>query len=147
MRHLKHINESLPASIQEWFTFVTDITKNDVSFSKGSLPIIDGKVIDPDADLEAGNFHIEWEVDFDLRKWGIENLAPYFKRCWGTYTIVTPTEHNDVTEEIEFDTNKPESEWKMQLDKYGDNEFKFNVSIAPQEIELDFAEKTVIVKF
>lgn len=87
--------------------------------------------------------NIDWKLDMKTSKTGIYSLDAEIVKVYGYYQLVTPTEEDELEQEIEFSTDNDNS-WSFESTI---DEFSFGSVIEPQEIELDFKNKIIKVIF
>lgn len=127
----KFMNEEAPGD----FVYTTTLTRQEVNLSnveKGD-----------DDDIDIGNTIIDWELDLDQRKAGINSFGVMIKRVRGSYTIngaVADFKDGDR----DFDT-KGDEKWHMEAEYNGD--FEFGGSLYPNSAEIDLAAKKITVAF
>jgi len=123
------------------FGFTSEVNRRDVSYY-GEDTVVDKSL---QQYVDAGNLTIEWEMDFDNRKSGINSMAPVIHKIRGYYTVITPSDDEDGEKEIEISISKDDSEWEMIGVLTRD--FEFGSSMYPSDIEVDFKKKKITVNF
>lgn len=132
----QHINEAVE---QYDFGFTTIVESKKVELH---APVDDSK----DQYVNSGDLSIEWEMDFDNRKFGINSIAPIIKKITGTYVVVTPTDDDDIEEEKEFLFDKENmKDWKVECEF--NSEFKFGHPMIPDSIFVDAIHKEMSIGF
>ena len=131
----KKLNESIE---QYDFGFTTLINSSDVSYYNEDVIIDKSK----EQYIETNNLNINWEMDFDNRKYGINSMAPVIKKISGYYTVITQNE--DDTDETETEFQPVLSEWTITTEI---GNFEFSHTIMPNSIEINFKEKTINIQF
>lgn len=136
-------NYFLNEKIEEYdFGFKTVLDSKSVDY------INEDSVIDKSKEqyIDSGDLTIDWEMDFDNRKYGINSMGIIVHKVHGYYTLVTPSENGkDLEEEIEFSfDNKESKDWDTQCDA---GKFKFGHGLNPQNIEIDFKTKKIVLQF
>lgn len=116
------------------FDFKTKISDKDVDL----LNLYDSK-LDKELSL-SDNWNIEWEMQFDLREFGIKSISPIIKKIVGSYTIITADTNE---EEFQFDSTK--DKWEIETNM--SSEFDLGNSLYPDSIEVDFKNKQITVFF
>ena len=94
--------------------------------------------------IDSGDLIIDWEMDFDNRKNGINSMAPIIKHIKASYTLVTPTEGKDKEEENSFEANK-DSDWDIVCEFKSD--YQFGYSIMPESVTVDYKDQKILVQF
>lgn len=123
------------------FGFTSKMERRDVSYY-GEDTVVDKA---REQYIDAGDLTIEWEMDFDNRKSGINSIAPLIHRVSGYYTVVTPSDDKDGEEDVEFNIGKDDEKWEMSSVFTGS--FEFGSSMYPKDIEIDFKTKKITVNF
>ena len=99
------------------------------------------KPVKGDQYLDPLDMTIEWKTNIQETKHGISSFTVEILNVHGYYTMTTPTEDEDLQDEIEFKTDK---EWEFETEI---NNFEFGGTIEPQEIDIDFKTKKIKVVF
>jgi len=140
---IKTYNNFLNEKIDEYdFGFKTVIDSKSVDY------VNEDSVIDKAKEqyIEPGDLNIEWEMDFDNRKYGINSMGVIVHKVQGYYTIITPAEEGrDGEDETEFSFSKETKDWDTHCEFLG--QFEFGDGINPQSIEIDFKSKKITIQF
>jgi hypothetical protein len=115
-------------------TFTTKIEHRDVDVDGYELP-------DKDSYIEAGDMKVVWALDIDARSTGINSISPMVKKVTGNFSVVTPTENEDKTDEVEFSSD----DWNLEVAEGGSVQFGYG--IYPSAVEIDYKKKLVKVSF
>jgi hypothetical protein len=135
---MKIFSDYINEKIEEFdFGFTTLVEAKDVDFD--SYPGEKEQYVD------SGDLKVEWEMDFDNRKFGINSMAPIIKSISGTYTVVTPADEGpDTEEEKEFSATK-DSDWEFVCELQ--SEVKFGHGIMPESITIDLKANKINIIF
>jgi hypothetical protein len=141
---IQKFNNFLNEKVEEYdFGFKTVIGSSTVDYNNPTEDIVDTS---KEQYITAGDLNMEWEMDFDNRKYGINSMGVIVHKITGYYTLVTPAETGrDEEDEKEFLYTKDSKDWEAECDFAG--EFKFGYGINPQNIEIDFKTKKIFVTF
>jgi hypothetical protein len=133
-KYAEHVNEKVDSYD---FEFTTKIDAKQVDIT----------IVNTTADqyVDAGDFSIHWEMDFDNRKSGINSMSPIIMDITGTYTVTTPGEDEDDVKQEEFTYKSAQSDWQAVPEI--NNAIQFGYAIAPDNIEVDFKSKKITVIF
>ena len=131
---IKHYNSFLNETTPREFSFVTVLSKSDIveywNVEK-----------EKDDDVEQGETTIEWELDFDNRKAGLNSLGVIIKKVKGFYVVSGDEKEDQKDFEIKADDDK----WDLKAEYEGD--FRFGSSLYPTAAVIDFKAKKVTVAF
>ena len=117
-------------------TFTTIVKANEVDIRDYNLP-------NEDSYIDSDDMSIEWFLDTELRRTGVNTILPTITRVSGSFTITTPSDDgNDAESQVNFD-QKHTDDWIFETE----GEIKFGSGIYPQSIEIIFNEKKIIVSF
>lgn len=129
------------------------INEKSEEYDFGFNSLVEAKNVDFDAYptegeqyVDAGDLKVEWEMDFDNRKFGINSMAPVIRNIKGTYTVVTPAEEGpDGEEEKEFSYDSIQSDFQCVCELQ--SEIKFGHGIMPESITIDFKDNKITILF
>lgn len=96
----------------------------------------------PDKDVDFSSKQdllVRWSADIDMRDWGIKDIMTNINEIVGSIIGETYTEA-DERKDVIIDIQS------LKDFKIIDEDFKFNGTLAPSEIEIDFKSKTIEVK-
>jgi hypothetical protein len=97
-------------------------------------------------DIE-GEATIHWEFYVEYRTWGVKTISCYATRVEVDYTITHWEENgkDDRIDEFTIDTSLSAFEdWEVQNEN---DDIEFGDSICPQNIEVNFEDKTITINF
>ena len=86
-------------------------------------------------------FH--WEFYTELREWGVKDIGIYGISFIGEFEI-TYWNENDTEEKETIKINSDDDGWVLDL--YFD-EYELGHSICPQDVDVDFLDKTITINF
>lgn len=122
------------------FGFTSEVEATNVDF------VNEQSVIDSSKEqyIDSGKFTVEWEMDFDNRRSGINSISPMIHKIYGIYTVVTPAdEGRDDEQDVDFVYERDFKDWNASTE----GELKFGSGIYPQTIEIDFKNKKINITF
>lgn len=132
---IKKYNEYLNEKVEQYdFGFTTVIQSKDVDFYY--FPS------EEDQTVTTGDLTLEWEMDFDNRKYGINSIAPVIKKITGHFMVIKD-EHEDE-KEFNVDPNE-EAGWDITCEI--GNDFTFGSALVPRTLEADFKANKITVYF
>lgn len=138
MSKIKRFGDYINESVAQYdFGFTTELDSRNVSYYN------EPKNFEYEY-TNSGSLTINWEMDFDNRKTGINSMAPIINTIKGNYVLITPTDDEEKETEVEFSYEKNKDEWNVKCEV---NKFSFGDSIAPIDIEIDFKTKDITVYF
>lgn len=126
---IKHYDKFMNENVPGEFSYSTTLTSQEVDLynvEKGE-----------DDEIEVGNTIVDWELDLDQRKTGINSIGVSINRVRGSYTL-----NGDVDKDFD---SKGDDKWHMTAEYSG--EFKFGGSLYPLSAEIDFSAKKITVEF
>jgi hypothetical protein len=127
---------SLNEKAEEYdFEFITQVDNNNTDFEDVEL--------NGEQYVTPGALTVNWFMDFDNRKFGINSMAPVVTKIVGTYSVVTPTDGEDIEETVEFVADKKDWEFICELQ----TEFKFGDGISVASVGVDLKSKKISVQF
>jgi hypothetical protein len=97
-------------------------------------------------DIE-GEAIIHWEFYVEYRSWGIKTISCYATRVEVDYTLTHWDKNgkDDRIDEFTIDTSLSAFEdWEVQNEN---DDIEFGDSICPQNIEVNFEDKTITINF
>ena len=89
-----------------------------------------------------GAFTIEWEFYTELREWGVKDIGVYATKVYGEVEVNFWTEDDNHEVKTEDLTSDDEG-WELNTQ----NDIEWGNCICPQDIEVDYKEKTITVIF
>lgn len=111
------------------------------------VDLYDYPVTDKEQYPDAGNFEVVWEDDIQYSSWGLSGIHVHIKQVAGGFTLQTPTDTEDIEEEKEFDSLAPEyNDWTIDYDMESKT-FTEHHQLFPNEVEINWATKTIMVHF
>lgn len=89
---------------------------------------------------------IQWRVDIDARSYGIKNIDVLVDKLIMTFSTVPATDDplsGDEREDITIKYDRSSSEWELKTSIKA----KDFLTIYPQEVEVDYKDKTITILF
>lgn len=85
---------------------------------------------------------IEWELYFEMRTWGLKSISAYATNV--DVEIEVSWWNDDDTEEKETINIGTAGDWEIVNDT---DDLEFGDCVEPQDLEIDFENKTLTIKF
>lgn len=124
-------------SIYITMKFETKISGNSVSVFNASKK---------NHDIET-DFLIEWVYETEMRSWGVKSTYLHINKIVGEVEVKFWEEENTADQKHLIDTdleNYDGSKWSVELD---DSNLNFGSHVQPQDLDIDFASKSITVTF
>ena len=132
---LNENNYTLSGDCKDMFSFVSEV--DDVEVKEYHFK----ELVDNEAyiDSAAGYMKVEWCIEWQLSDHGVTGMQAVIKHVSGNFTVVTPTEKDDLTDEKQFDTK--DDEWKLVAEAF------VHPQLLPTTVEINYKDNTVTVIF
>lgn len=105
--------------------FTTEIQSKDVMIS--NYPLAGN-----DWDVEAGTFFVEWDFEYETRRYGVKDIYAIVQSVRGTITLLKP----NFEEDLDF----TDEGWNIESSVKVEGN-----TIYPNYIEIDFKDKIIYV--
>jgi hypothetical protein len=103
-------------------------------------------------EVYGSDFTVEWTVEPELRSSGLKGFICIVKKIRGSLFVEyedESKEQKEITVEVDFDTvkfdGKVQQGWTVEEEGFGDKQLRDDVF--PYEIEFNFRDKEILVKF
>ena len=128
-------------------TFITDIESGDVEIWEHDLQY-PPETASIDREVSPGEFKVEWRIEMEMRSWGVKGISVGAYGVKGTFSIISYDEDAIPISDTEYliDSAILEKEgWSFDSEGLDDRDL--NDSIAPQGVEINYKDKSIVVTF
>lgn len=128
-------------------TFTTDIESGDVEIWEHELQY-PPETASFDREVSPGEFKVEWRIEMEMRSWGVKGISVYATSIKGRFGIISYDEDGNELSDTEYliDSEILEKEgWSFESEGLDDRDL--DDSIAPQGVEINYKDKSIVVTF
>lgn len=128
-------------------TFTTDVEGSDVSIWEHELQY-PPETASYEREVFSSDFTVKWAVTIEMRDWGLKSISVYPYGVKGGFTLTSYDKDGNELSETDYliDSDILEKDgWVLNSEGLDDRDL--DDSIAPQDIEINYKDKTIIVVF
>jgi hypothetical protein len=121
---------------------INELTDDDLSFVSKDVDLTYYDLQRPGYQSARGTGQVHWNIDMELRSWGIKGIYFNVKKIVGVRQLEPDTDEGGYEDE---DVEYTSPEWTFEIEHNG--EINYSDSAYPNEVQINEKDKSIIISF